>query len=216
MTTRDASDDQARDESATADARDDTGNVADRRVIAQTRRWIESFVVDLNLCPFARRELDAQKVRFAVTRVHREEQLLTALHGEMRRLLGDDSIATSFLIHPGALNDFLSYNDFLGGVDRLLEMENLEGVLQVASFHPQYLFAGTAADDAENFSNRSPWPMLHLLREDSVSAAVARHPDAEGIPDRNIETLRQLGSAALLARWRACLAGGQADGQTEP
>lgn len=174
-------------------------------VIERTRRWIDRFVVDLDLCPFARRELDAGHVRFAVTRARTPEHLLTDLLKELRLLQVDETIATVFLIHPGALRDFLAYNDFLDDVDRLLQAEDLEGVFQVASFHPDYQFAGTAAEDAENFSNRSPWPMLHLLREDSVAAAVARHPDAEGIPARNISMLKRIGTEALRARLRGCL-----------
>ncbi len=174
-------------------------------VIERTRRWIDRVVIDLNLCPFARRELDGGHVRFAVTRAQAPEYLLTDLLRELRLLQDDETIATAFLIHPGALQDFLAYNDFLDDVDRLLRSERLEGIFQVASFHPDYRFAGTAAEDAENFSNRSPWPMLHLLREDSVAAAVAQHPDAEGIPERNIAMLRRVGSDALRARLRDCL-----------
>jgi hypothetical protein len=174
-------------------------------IIERTRRWIDRVVLDLNLCPFARRELDGGHVRFAVTRARTPERLLTDLLRELRLLQHDETIATAFLIHPGALQDFLAYNDFLDDVDRLLQSERLEGVFQVASFHPDYRFAGTAAEDAENFSNRSPWPMLHLLREDSVAAAVAQHPDAEAIPERNIAMLRRIGSDALRARLRDCL-----------
>lgn len=176
----------------------------DALVFERTRRWIDRFVVELNLCPFARRELDADRVGFAVTRTRSAQQLLAELLRELHRLQGDETIATAFLIHPEALQDFLAYNDFLGDVDQLLEDSGLEGVFQVASFHPEYQFAGTAAGDAENFSNRSPWPMLHLLREDSVTAAVAGHPDAQGIPDRNIAVLKQIGGEALRARLRDC------------
>lgn len=173
-------------------------------MVAGTRHWIQRFVVDLNLCPFARRELDAGRVRFAVTRAGSPEGVLVALREELAVLLGDTTIATSFLIHPDTLGDFLAYNDFLGEADRVLRLEGLEGVFQIASFHPDYQFAGTAPGDAENFSNRSPWPMLHLLREDSVATAVARHPDAGGIPERNITMLRQMGAEALHARLREC------------
>lgn len=181
------------------------GTPGDTLVVDQTRRWIQRFVVDLNLCPFARRELDAGRARFAVTRARSPEGVLAALREELAVLLGDTTIATSFLIHPDTLGDFLAYNDFLGEADRALRLGGLEGVFQIASFHPDYQFAGTAPGDAENFSNRSPWPMLHLLREDSVAAAVAQHPDAGGIPERNIAMLRQMGAEALHARLRACL-----------
>jgi hypothetical protein len=179
-----------------------TSPPSDATVIERTQDWVNRFVVGLNLCPFARRVLDVGQVRFSVSRDREPADLLDTLRAEMQRLLSDDSIATTILIHPDALEDFLAYNDFLDDVDRLLRREGLEGVLQVASFHPAYQFADTSFGDPENFSNRSPWPMLHLLREDDVADAIDRHPDAEGIPDENIETLRRIGSSRLLDLWR--------------
>jgi len=179
-----------------------TSSPSDATVIARTREWVSSFVVGLNLCPFARRVLDAGQIHFSVSRDREPAGLLATLREEMHVLLADDAIATTILIHPDVLEDFLAYNDFLDDADRLLRREGLEGVLQVASFHPDYQFADTGFADPENFSNRSPWPMLHLLREDDVADAVACHPDAEGIPDRNIETLRRVGSPTLLGLWQ--------------
>ena len=127
----------------------------------------------LNLCPFAKRELLANRVRFSVTQVATEEQLLAELQGELERLNSDDSIETTLLIHPEVLQDFYCYNQFLDYVDGLLREMALEGVYQVASFHPDYQFGGTEPDDAENYTNRSPYPILQLIREASLEKAVA-------------------------------------------
>lgn len=177
----------------------------EHRVIAATRSWVERFVVEFNLCPFARRELEQDRLRFSVTAAADEPQLLQALEREFEQLLADSSIETTLLIHPGALQDFYLYNQFLGDCEALLRARDLEGVFQVASFHPDYQFAGTGPDDAENYSNRSPYPMLHILREDSVARAVAAHPDADGIPGRNIATLNARGASQLRALRQACL-----------
>ncbi len=168
------------------------------------RNWVERVVVAHNLCPFAKRELDAGKVRFAVTDADDEEQLLLELADELQRLNREPDIETTLLIHPQVLQDFLDYNQFLAACDELLEQASLDGIYQIASFHPDYQFAGTEPGDAENYSNRSPYPMLHILREDSVARAVANHPDVEGIPERNIALLRELGSEQLRATLQGC------------
>lgn len=169
----------------------------DDAIINTVRRWVERVVVAHNLCPFARRELDADTVRFVVTDAGDEEHLLLALADELERLNREPGIETTLLIHPQVLQDFLDYNQFLAACDALLQQLALDGVYQIASFHPGYQFAGTDPQDAENYSNRSPYPMLHILREDSVARAVAAHPDAEGIPDRNIALLNKVGSEQL-------------------
>jgi hypothetical protein len=171
------------------------------------RRWVERIVVAHNLCPFASRELDAGTVRFVVAVAEDEAQLLLALADELERLNRDPDIETTLLIHPQVLQDFLDFNQFLAACDKLLEQLSLDGVYQIASFHPDYQFAGTQPQDAENYSNRSPYPMLHILREDSVARAVAGHPDVEGIPDRNIALLKELGSERLGEILRGCLEG---------
>ena len=163
--------------------------------VADTRRWIARAVIGLNLCPFAKAVVARQQVRFVMSDASTPAALLAQL-GEELLLLRDtpaEAIDTTLLIHPGVLGDFLDYNDFLDDADALVESLGLEGVLQVASFHPQYRFAGSDPDDVENFTNRAPYPTLHLLREDSVSRAVAAFPDADAIVDRNIATLRALG-----------------------
>ena len=163
--------------------------------IAATRHWLEAAVIGLNLCPFARAVHLKQQIRWVQSPARDAQGLLDNLVHELRFLAAADpgKVETTLLIHPHALNDFLDYNDFLDVADAAVEDLGLAGVLQVASFHPDYRFEGTAADDVGNLSNRSPHPMLHLLREDSVARAVAAFPDAAAIYERNIETLRRLG-----------------------
>jgi hypothetical protein len=182
--------------------------VDDATVIAATRRWVESMVVALNLCPFAQRELTAGRVRFAVTSVVSEDQLLAVLQAELEMLTRDPAVETTLLIHPAALAEFFSYNQFLELADRLLVALDLEGVYQVASFHPDYQFFGTDRDDAENFTNRSPYPMLHLLREDSLHQVISEFPDVDQIPARNIVQMNSLGKARLQRLLQACSAAG--------
>jgi hypothetical protein len=165
--------------------------------IEATRLWVQRLVVDMNLCPFAKRELVKERVRFAITAATTEAQLLAALRAELERLQSDPSIETTLLIHPQVLQDFHDYNQFLDAADGLLVDMQLDGVYQIASFHPHYQFAGTAADDAENYTNRTPYPLLHLLREDSLERAIASYPDVDGIPERNIALMRRLGRDAL-------------------
>lgn len=181
-----------------------TRNSSDDSVRHATRRWLQTVVIGLDLCPFAGRVLEADGVRFAVSRAQSADALLEDLDAEMRRLDAAPEIGTTLLIHPDVLADFLDYNDFLDAADALLEARDRVGIYQIASFHPDYQFGGTAPEDAENHSNRSPFPMLHLLREDDVERALAAYADPEQIPDRNIERLRALGSTQLAALLRAC------------
>ena len=169
----------------------------DKKIIRATRQWINTVVVGLDLCPFAKREVTRDRVRFAVTEAKTEEELLAELAGEFQLLGVDSSIETTLLIHPQVLQDFYDYNEFLNLADELLVSMHLEGVYQVASFHPGYRFSGTDPDDAENYSNRSPWPMLHILREESVERAIAAYADVEQIPARNIAKLQDVGADKL-------------------
>ena len=182
----------------------DTNPMNQQAVIQATRQWVEKVVVDLNLCPFARRELVNERVRFAVTEARTPDTLLEDLQRELLKLADDHSIETTLLIHPGVLQDFHDYNDVLAMADGLVEMLDLEGVFQVASFHPDYQFADTAADAAENYTNRSPCPMLHLLREASLERAIAAYPDTDAIPQRNIERVEALGQTAMKALLASC------------
>ena len=174
------------------------------KFIGPVRHWVETVVVGLNLCPFARRELVNGRVRFSVSEAETEEQLLADLQAELELLNNDEAVETTLLIHPGVLQDFFEYNQFLNYVDRLLMQMELEGVYQVASFHPDYQFSGTRPDDVENYTNRSPYPMLHLIREDSLERAIASYPDPDRIPERNIELLESLGRDKMQALLQAC------------
>jgi len=164
--------------------------------IAATRHWLERAVIGLNLCPFAKAVHVKEQIRWVESPARDAQGLLDDLLRELQLLAAADpeTVETTLLIHPHALNDFLDYNDFLDVADAAIDELGLTGVLQVASFHPNYQFAGTAPDDVENLSNRSPHPMLHLLREDSIDRAVAAFPDTATIYERNIETLRRLGA----------------------
>ena len=170
-------------------------------------RWIERFVVGHNLCPFARREMENQTVRIVLSEATSELDLLARLREELELLDLDDAIETTVLIHPHVLEDFFEFNQFLDECERLLVLLDREGVYQIASFHPQYQFADTEPEDAENYSNRSPYPMLHILRERSVEKAVADYPDIDNVPARNLQTLESLGREQLEEMWRACFTG---------
>ena len=185
----------------------DAADPAARRALAQTRVWVEHAVIGLNLCPFARAVQVKGQVRYVVSDAGDEEALLGDLAAELERLAAADPAATdtTLLVHPGVLGDFLSYNDFLDRADAALDALGLAGVLQIASFHPDYRFAGSTADDVTNASNRSPHPTLHLLREASIDRAVAAFPDPASIYEANVERLRALGPAgwtALQTQWR--------------
>ncbi|MDY3557485.1 DUF1415 domain-containing protein [Gemmata sp. JC673] len=170
-------------------------------VIEATQRWIREVVIGLNLCPFARRVFDGGLIRYSVTDAADTAALAAALTEQLHSLATAPAevIETAFLIHPNALADFFDYNDFVAGADELVAELGLEGVIQIASFHPQYQFAGTRPDDVENYTNRSPFPMLHLLREESISRVNDDPEKLLDIPKRNIETIRKLGRAKLLA-----------------
>jgi hypothetical protein len=181
------------------------GSVSDSEIIEATRRWVEQVVVAFNLCPFAKRELVKQRVRFVVSKAVDEATLLDELAHELALLNVDESVETTLLIHPQVLQNFYQYNDFLEAADDLLVDMNLEGVYQVASFHPDYQFGGTEPDDVENYTNRSPYPMLHLLREDSLSQAIDNYPEVDLIPERNIECMNEQGIETMRALLAACL-----------
>ncbi|HAT29882.1 MAG TPA: DUF1415 domain-containing protein [Janthinobacterium sp.] len=164
-------------------------------IIANTQAWLEKAVIGLNLCPFAKAVHVKKQIRYVVSDAGTPEQLLQELMDELQALSDSDpeAVDTTLLIHPYVLNDFLDYNEFLDVVDGAVEDMDLDGELQVASFHPDYQFADTAPDDIGNYTNRSPYPTLHLLREDSIERAVEAFPEASDIFEKNIETLQQLG-----------------------
>lgn len=175
--------------------------------LAETRAWVERAVIGLNLCPFARAVQAKQQVRYVLSEASDEDGLLAELVDEMAALVAADParVETTLLVHPQLLGDFLAYNDFLDVVDAALDRLGHAGVLQVASFHPRYQFAGTGADDVTNATNHSPYPMLQLLREASIERAVAAFPDTAEIYRANLRTLEALGAdgwAALQAQCR--------------
>lgn len=175
-------------------------------VIAQTRAWLEHAVIGLNLCPFAKAVHVKGQVQYLVSDAADVETLQAHLAQAMRQLVATDPSVTdtALLIHPQVLQDFEDFNQFLGIAEDTLAALDLEGVLQVASFHPQFQFADTEPDDIGNATNRSPYPTLHLLREDSIDRAVDAFPEAEEIFEANIETMERLGAegwAQLQQRW---------------
>ena len=179
---------------------------AGETVIAETRAWVDRAVIGLNLCPFAKPVQLKNQIRYVVTDATGTDALLEALRKELRLLADADpaQVETTLLIHPGVLADFLDFNDFLDVADAALEALGYAGVLQVASFHPQYQFAGTAADDVTNATNRSPYPTLHILREESIDRAVAAFPESEAIYERNIVALQALGAEGWAALQTQC------------
>jgi hypothetical protein len=154
----------------------------------------------LNLCPFAKAVHVKEQIKYVVSEATTVEQLLESLAQELEFLaeVSREKTDTTLLIHPGVLNDFLDYNDFLELADQLLEDLDLDGELQIASFHPQYQFSGTDIDDITNFTNRSPYPTLHLIREDSIDEAVKAFPEAEAIFETNMQTMEKLGTDGWL------------------
>jgi uncharacterized protein len=175
--------------------------------IRATRAWVEHAVVGLNLCPFAKAPMAKGQIEYVLSETTDPNALLAELCTQMQRLVATDAalIETTLLIHPNVLGVFADFNDFLDAADAALEDLGLDGVLQIASFHPHYQFEGTAPDDVGNATNRSPYPTLHLLREASVERAVAAFPEAEAIFENNLRTLAALGAegwAALQARWQ--------------
>lgn len=175
-------------------------------VLAHTRAWVERVVIGLNLCPFAKAPQNKGLVRYVVCEATETDTLLAWLIDEMRRLAQTDAelIETTLLVHPNVLNDFADFNDFLELAEAAVADQGLEGVLQVASFHPRYQFADSAPEDLGNATNRSPYPTLHLIREQSIDRAVAAIPEAKSIYKTNIATMEQLGVDGWADLQRQC------------
>jgi len=168
---------------------------SDDDIIALTRAWVDEAVIGLNLCPFAKAVQVKQQIRYVISHADQEADLQQDLANELLHLRDSDPeiLDTTLLILPRILQDFLDYNNFLDSADATLVEHELEGEIQIASFHPDYQFAGTAVTDIDNYTNRSPFPILHLLRESSIDRAVESFPDASAIFDRNVVTMRHLG-----------------------
>lgn len=173
----------------------DETEARDARVVEDTRRWVQRAVIGLNLCPFAKSVEVKGQVRYAVSHASGAKPLLADLKRELLALVAADPLVldTTLLVAPDGFAEFLEFNDLLERADKLLVDLGLDGVLQIASLHPQYQFADTEPDDITNFTNRAPYPTLHLLREDSVDRAVAAFPNAEAIFETNMQTMQDLG-----------------------
>ena len=182
----------------------DAADRSEAAVLRDMQHWLERAVIGQNLCPFAKAVHLKKQIRWVVSDARDEQALMDDLVRELRALADADPdvIDTTMLVHPEVLQDFLDYNDFLELAEAAIAELDLEGELQVASFHPQFQFADAPADDISHASNRAPYPSLHLLREASIDRAVAAFPEAETIFERNIDTLRRLGPAG----WRALFA----------
>jgi hypothetical protein len=178
-----------------------TVKLPDDVVLDDTRRWLERAVIGLNLCPFAKGVHVKGQIHYVVSQAADAQALRQDLARELKGLVSIDPEIrdTTLLMAPQCLKEFLDFNDFLGDADQLLAELDLEGVIQIASFHPEFQFAGTQASDISNFTNRAPYPTLHLLREDSIERAVAVFPEAEAIFGKNMETLEKLGHAGWTA-----------------
>jgi hypothetical protein len=177
---------------------------AAEQIVAATRRWLENVVLGLRLCPFAAVPFAREQIRYCVSEQRTTEGLARELVRELKSLHAADPnvCETSLLIHPYVLTDFADYNQFLDEADAVIAAHDFQGELQIASFHPDYQFAGSAPSDVQNCSNRSPYPMLHLLREESVAHAVATYPEIDEIGPRNMATLVELGHEGWLALLR--------------
>jgi hypothetical protein len=172
-----------------------TTTTTTQEVIAATQIWLERAVIGLNLCPFAKAVYVKNQIRYVASSAATAEALCAELASELQLLQAADpaELDTTLLIHPHLLTDFLDYNDFLDVANEIVADLGLDGAIQIASFHPDYQFAGTQFDDIDNYTNRSPYPMLHLLREASIESAVAAFPDAARIFEKNIATMRRIG-----------------------
>jgi len=168
-----------------------------QEIIAHSKNWLSRFIIQHNICPFAKREFDKGTIHYAVIDENKIEEQLQALILACNQLDNDSAIETTLVIFPQGLNEFDDYLDFLEIANALMHKQGYEGVYQLASFHPEYCFEGVETDDASNYTNRSPYPMLHLIREASLEKVLTKYPHPEKIPERNIEYTRGLGRKAL-------------------
>ena len=176
--------------------------------IKQTQNWIEKVVLGLNFCPFAHKEVENNRVRYAQSDALQAEAALQDLLKEIQYLEDHPETETTLLIYPLGFSDFDDYLDLLDLANALIEDQNYEGIFQVASFHPNYQFADSGPDDAANYTNRSPYPMLHLLREESLEKALENHPNPDAIPERNVKFAREKGLAYMQVLLEACMNSG--------
>ena len=182
-------------------------NAIEQKVIFETKQWIEKIIIGHNFCPFAKKPFNQDTIRYKVSHAKDGEAIVDDLVDELLYLheISPTEVETTILIAPDALADFEDYNQFLDVVDSALEELDLNDIIQVASFHPDYRFADLDADDVRNYTNRSIYPMFHLIREDSVEHARATYPDVEEIPDKNMELLQEQGLDVIRHQRNACL-----------
>ena len=180
-------------------------NKADQHIIAQTKEWVNSVIVAHNYCPFAKREVDKGRVKYQVVHETEFNSLLDAVLQECVWLDQHDDTETTLVIFPSNLNNFNLFLDCLALTEDLLVSQGYEGIYQVASFHPDYCFQGADINDPANYTNRSPHPMFHLIRESSVQLAIENHPDPESIPERNVEYAREQGLDNMKASLEKCI-----------
>ena len=178
--------------------------VTDACIIEQTNKWLKSVVIGLGFCPFAKREMERNRVHYCVVRADDLETCLESMIVECERLDRHQDIATSLLIYPGLWTELDDFLDYLGISESLLEVRHYQGIYQLASFHPLYRFEAATEKDPANYTNRSPYPMLHLLREDMLEAVLKQYPNSEQIPQQNILHARELGATKLKAMLDSC------------
>jgi hypothetical protein len=174
------------------------------RMIAQTREWVKTVVIGYQFCPFANKVFEAQTIHYQVVTDHQLEACLQTLIAECQKLDNSNRIETTLIIYPQGYTDFEYFLELLALAEDLLVAQGYEGIYQLASFHPQYQFSDTDMDDPANYTNRSPYPMLHLLREASLELAISDYPDADMIPQRNIERVRKLGEKHMIEALAKC------------
>jgi uncharacterized protein len=174
-------------------------------IIAQTKKWIVDVVVGCNFCPFAAREIKRGSIHYEVLQTATTETTLQTVVKIFNLLDSDETIETVLIILPHAYDSFTNYLDMVDKAETLLEKESYEGIYQLASFHPQYLFAGSNNLDASNYTNRSPYPMLHFLREDSVSKAIDAHPNIDDVPEQNVYFAKEKGLEYMQKLFAACI-----------
>lgn len=173
------------------------------KYLKNTQNWLQAFVIGMNFCPFAKVPFDQDRIQYLVEESNDLKKMAATVGNAMKELVAipAEKVETTLIILPNAPLDFMKYLDFVDIVQDFLEESKLEGVLQIATFHPKYQFANTTPHDAENYTNRSPYPMIHLLREASVSRAVDHYPDVYDIPEQNIARLEQIGAEAIKNKW---------------
>ncbi|MEM8525312.1 MAG: DUF1415 domain-containing protein [Bacteroidota bacterium] len=176
---------------------------AEVKYITNTQSWLQAFVIGMNFCPFAKVPFDQNRIQYLVEESTDLKEIVSTVGDAMHNLMAtsETEIETSLIILPNVLPDFMEYLNFVDVLQDFLEEAKLEGNLQIATFHPEYQFANTTPHDAENYTNRSPYPMIHLLREKSVSRAIDHYPDVYDIPEKNIERLEQIGAEAIKNKW---------------